>query len=85
MKDKNKQLIESLELKINSLKEIKTTTNDVYTGGKIQGMIDGFEYALDKIKQLPIWVPITEKALYILLGILIGFIIGMLITINYHL
>ena len=75
---KNKELIENLESKIVILKEMQIKEGDLYKGGKIQGMIEGFEYSLEEIKKLPVWIPITEKITAIIFGTTLGWLLGML-------
>ena len=76
---KNKELIENLESKIKVLKEMQIKETDLYKSGKMQGMIEGFEYSLDEVKKLPIWIPITEKVIAIITGVLFGWILGVCI------
>lgn len=44
-------------------------------------MIEAFEYSLDNIKRLPIWIPNFEKFIHIMIGFIIGFLIGLIINI----
>jgi len=76
----NKELIENLESKIDVLKSIEKRESDLFKNGRCVGLIEGFEYSIDKIKELPIWIPNIEKIIYVLLGLSFGFILGFCIT-----
>ena len=78
----NKELIESLESKIKVLKELQLKESNLYKLGKIQGSIDGFEYSLENIKNLPIWVPKLERIAHTLIGLFFGVLVGILIGLN---